>query len=317
MSQGVPPACVSGAPNAALFLTGGVPRLSAGVRGRRQGQALRCPPAVPGSLVVLFDRLPSCCVLAITWKHCLGILIREGIPLVLKGQLYASERYVRGVRRRAARLCGGCRLHRYGGGAFRRHRFKRHRRHVRRRVRPRSRARRHASRPLFHGAFPGRCARAGGQPGHRDARRVHLRAVRGVRGGAAPLGLRQACGHSLREHAGALPHRGAHGAFQRQRLDAGEHGQPQRVHDGLLHSLRRHGRRVRAHRRPVQDRRVRRCALAQRARRARRAGTAHPRARAGQAAQRRACARPGGREVHGHRLPHARPHAHRAFRARR
>lgn len=51
--------------------------------------------------------------------------------------------------------------------------------------------------------------------------------------------------------------------------------------------------------------------------RARRPGAAHPRARAGQAAQRRAGARPGGREVHGHRLPHARPHAHRSFRARR
>ena len=72
-------------------LTGGVKRLSAGVRGRRQGQALRCPPAVPGSLVVGFDRLPSCCMLAITLKHCFGILVCEGIPLVLKGQLYASE----------------------------------------------------------------------------------------------------------------------------------------------------------------------------------------------------------------------------------
>ena len=74
--------------------------------------------------------------------------------------------------------------------------------------------------------------------------RASSRACRGVR--------RQALGSGGREHASALPHGVPHGAVERIRLDAGEHGQQERGHDGVFHAVRRHGRRVRSYRRPVQ-----------------------------------------------------------------
>ena len=58
------------------------------------------------------------------------------------------------------------------------------------------------------------------------------------------------------KHAGPSARHDPHGAFQQVRLPAPHHRQQERTRRGLLHALRRHGRRPRGHQRCAQDQRL-------------------------------------------------------------
>ena len=168
------------------------------------------------------------------------------------------------MRRRAEGLCGRRGLHRCRYRSVGRYGFKPRCRYERGCVRGRPCARRDAARTVFNRALARRCTAVGRCPRHRRMRRFDLRAVRGLRAGACACMRRRTGGIGRGEHAGSLSHGVPHGVVEPLRLDAREHGQQKRIHDGLLDALRRYRRCVRPSWRLIQDRCVRSRALAQR-----------------------------------------------------